>query len=152
MKGLKCLASLTNQFTVGVIYKVVETRLDGELNLIDTVTDNWGQRISVQDNTPFGAKFEPVELEGDLSMAVYPHSVNIDTEEAINHPNHYKVEGIGVIDFIESWKLDFNEGSIIKYVTRAKYDGHELKDLKKAKFCLDRLIALAEEKKENEPC
>ena len=59
-------------------------------------------------------------------------------KEMVFHPDHYN-KGIEVIDFIESWGLDFNEGNVVKYVTR-----HKLKDLKKARFYIDRLIALQE--------
>lgn len=63
------------------------------------------------------------------------------------HPSHYN-KGIETIDYIESWDMNFDEGNIIKYVTRAKYKGKELEDLKKAAFYLDRLIYLAENKGE----
>jgi hypothetical protein len=62
-------------------------------------------------------------------------------EDKVNHPSHYN-QGIEVIDYIESWKLDedaylFN---VIKYVTRSKYKNNELEDLQKAKWYLDRKI------------
>lgn len=37
--------------------------------------------------------------------------------------------------------MGFNEGNVIKYVSRHKYKGKPLEDLKKARFYLDRLIA-----------
>lgn len=62
-------------------------------------------------------------------------------EDKVNHPSHYN-QGIEVIDYIESWKLDedaylFN---VIKYVTRSKFKNNELEDLQKAKWYLDRKI------------
>jgi hypothetical protein len=36
--------------------------------------------------------------------------------------------------------MDFNEGNVIKYLTRAKHKGTYLEDLKKARWYLDRLI------------
>lgn len=59
--------------------------------------------------------------------------------EAVNHPAHYN-QGIEAIDYIESHNMDFNTGNVIKYVTRAKYKGTYLEDLRKAKWYLDRLI------------
>lgn len=59
--------------------------------------------------------------------------------DSVNHPEHY-TKGIEVIDFIESWKLDFHAGNVVKYVTRAKHKGNELQDLKKAQYYLKRLI------------
>ena len=64
-------------------------------------------------------------------------------KEMVFHPEHYN-KGIEVIDFIESWGLDFNEGNVVKYVTRHKLKGKPLEDLKKARFYIDRLIALQE--------
>lgn len=57
----------------------------------------------------------------------------------IYHPSHYN-QGIEVLDFIESWKLDFVDGNIIKYVVRAKYKDNELEDLEKALFYLTHRI------------
>jgi len=66
--------------------------------------------------------------------------VQMDKKEMVNHPDHYN-KGIEVIDYIESWGMDFSTGNIIKYVTRAKYKNNPLKDLEKAKWYLERLIA-----------
>lgn len=66
-------------------------------------------------------------------------------KEMVEHPDHYNIPGsIEVIDFIESWSLDFNEGNVVKYVTRHKHKSDALEDLKKARFYIDRLIALQE--------
>jgi hypothetical protein len=66
-------------------------------------------------------------------------------KEMVQHPEHYNIPGsIEVIDFIESWNLDFNEGNVVKYVTRRKHKSNPLEDLKKARFYIDRLIALQE--------
>ena len=47
----------------------------------------------------------------------------------VNHPNHYNIGGIEVIDFIESWDLKFSLGNAIKYIARAPYKNDELEDL-----------------------
>ena len=66
-------------------------------------------------------------------------------KEMVQHPDHYNIPGsIEVIDFIESWSLDFNEGNVVKYVTRHRHKSDALEDLKKARFYIDRLIALQE--------
>lgn len=57
----------------------------------------------------------------------------------IDHPKHYN-QGIEAIEYIESHNMNFNEGNVIKYVTRAKYKGTYIEDLKKARWYLDRLI------------
>ena len=58
--------------------------------------------------------------------------------DMINHPKHYN-RGIEAIDYIESHGMDFNEGNVVKYITRYK-DKNGLEDLKKAKWYLDRVI------------
>lgn len=72
-------------------------------------------------------------------------SINIEpafltSKETVNHPNHYNIGGIEVIDFIESWSLGFSLGNAIKYIARAPYKNNELEDLKKARWYIDREI------------
>lgn len=62
--------------------------------------------------------------------------------KAVNHPAHYN-RGIETIDYIESHGLDFNEGNVVKYVTRWRMKGG-VQDLQKARFYLDRLIEQAD--------
>ncbi len=64
--------------------------------------------------------------------------------DAINHPSHYTMGGIEVIDAIEAWDLGFRTGNVVKYVARAKHKGRELEDLKKAEFYLRREIEALE--------
>lgn len=66
-------------------------------------------------------------------------------KDDVNQPPHYTMGGIEVFDFITSWELSFTEGNVIKYVVRAPYKGSKLKDLRKARWYLDRLIEEAEE-------
>lgn len=70
-------------------------------------------------------------------------------KDIINHPEHYTKGGIEVREFIDSWKLDFNSGNVIKYVIRAPYKGTELQDLKKAQNYLNHLIELKEKEEAN---
>lgn len=69
--------------------------------------------------------------------------------DIINHPEHYTKGGIEVREFIDSWRLDFNSGNVIKYVVRAPYKGTELQDLKKAQNYLNHLIELKEKEEAN---
>lgn len=75
---------------------------------------------------------------------VRPGSEN--TLEKVNHPAHYNVGSIEVIDAIEDWKLGFHLGNVVKYVARAGHKGSELEDLKKAEWYLQRKIAKLEGK------
>jgi hypothetical protein len=66
-------------------------------------------------------------------------------EDKVNHPKHYTYnwegnEAIEAYAYIRSWRMDYPESNIIKYVTRHPYKGKSLEDLKKARWYLDRLI------------
>lgn len=61
-------------------------------------------------------------------------------DDPIN-PDHYKRNGVEVIDVIEAYDLNYRLGNVIKYVTRSGFKGNALEDLKKARWYLDREIA-----------
>jgi hypothetical protein len=63
--------------------------------------------------------------------------------DSVNSPSHYN-KGIETIDYIESWNMGFNDGNVVKYVTRAKYKGKELEDLKKCLWYIEREIKRVE--------
>jgi hypothetical protein len=65
-------------------------------------------------------------------------------KEAVDHPDHYNVGGIEVVDIADAYDLGRYEFNVVKYVLRAKFKGKELEDLKKARFYLCRLISLME--------
>jgi hypothetical protein len=66
--------------------------------------------------------------------------------EAVNHPPHYggKEDPYEAIKVVEAWALDFHLGNVVKYVSRAGKKGDALEDLKKARWYLDRKIAMLE--------
>ena len=65
-------------------------------------------------------------------------------KEEIDHPDHYGGDTVyEVIKVIEAWKLNFNLGSLLKYVGRPT-KGEYLKDLKKGRWYLDREIRTME--------
>tara|TARA_R100000234_G_scaffold22080_2_gene12427 strand:+ start:24898 stop:25446 length:549 start_codon:yes stop_codon:yes gene_type:complete len=61
-------------------------------------------------------------------------------EEMVNHPKHYNPGKIEVIDAIEDWRLDFNEGNVIKYIVRAKRKNNRKQDLQKALWYIQRML------------
>lgn len=84
-----------------------------------------------------------IELQ-PLSPTLYP----ILKHDEVNNPGHYTNGSMEVIDII-SGKLDeaelkgYYRGNILKYLFRYKYkDG--VQDLKKARYYLERLVALEE--------
>ena len=66
--------------------------------------------------------------------------------EFIKHPAHY-AEGrkYEPKDVIRDWELNFNLGSVVKYVSRAGRKGNKIEDLKKARQFLDFEIDALEE-------
>ena len=60
--------------------------------------------------------------------------------DSIKKPDYYNVGDIEVIDFIDSWGLNFNLGNVIKYVTRCNYKENKIKDLQKAIYYIEREI------------
>jgi hypothetical protein len=65
-----------------------------------------------------------------------------EKHDPVNHPSHYCVGGIEVINAIEAWGLGFHAGNVVKYVARAgkKDQEEEVKDLEKALWYLRRLV------------
>lgn len=59
----------------------------------------------------------------------------------VNHPAHYAAgRKYEPIDVIEDWRLGFNEGNALKYISRAGRKGDRLTDLRKAAWCIEREI------------
>ena len=68
----------------------------------------------------------------------------------VEHPSHYNIGKIEVIDAINEWQLDFDLGNVVKYVARAGHKAPEktVEDLKKAQFYLDDEISRLTRKEE----
>ncbi len=60
------------------------------------------------------------------------------SEELVNHPKHYNIGKIEVIDAIEDWDLGFNDGNAVKYVAKHKHKENSIQDIKKAIWYLNR--------------
>lgn len=79
------------------------------------------------------------DITGFAEITKYKDYTTRYSDKEVNG-KHYKTDSIDVIDFCKLYNLNFNRGSIVKYVCRAglkKYDGlslqeSEIKDLKKA--------------------
>lgn len=62
--------------------------------------------------------------------------------DAVNHPAHYggADNPYEAIKVIEAWKLGFNLGNTVKYISRAEHKGAPIEDLRKALWYLTREI------------
>ena len=63
-----------------------------------------------------------------------------EKKEMIDHPSHYNQGKFEAIDVIEDWKLNFNLGNTVKYISRAGHKDNIIQDLKKSLWYLQREI------------
>ena len=73
-----------------------------------------------------------------------------EKKEAVNHPSHYNMGSIEVIDYIKSTLgvkgcYEFCIGNVIKYISRAEYKGKLTEDIEKAQWYLNYAHALLKE-------
>ena len=66
-------------------------------------------------------------------------------EDKVNSPSHYLKGRKETIDVIQDGMTDYEyhgylKGNVLKYVSRYKFKGEPLEDLKKAQWYLNRLI------------
>ena len=68
-------------------------------------------------------------------------------KENVNHPEHYNQNGIECFDVISAFfgkeaLEDFCLGNALKYLMRCQHKGKYIEDLKKAKFYIEKILAL----------
>lgn len=68
------------------------------------------------------------------------------SHDAVNHPKHYTSHPSGVECIAVTEHMPFCLGNVIKYIWRSDEKGATIEDLKKARWYLDREIALREKK------
>jgi hypothetical protein len=91
----------------------------------------------------FIASLESTEKVMSLNETLMSELIKLNHTEQpdmVNHPPHYTVNGIEVIDVIENYKLNYRLGNVVKYVLRSDLKGNRLQDLKKALWYLQREI------------
>lgn len=69
--------------------------------------------------------------------------------DAVNHPAHYTLGRIEVIEAIEDWTLNYHLGNVVKYVARCDLKGKPIEDLEKAAWYLRREIERRKELERN---
>ena len=81
-----------------------------------------------------------IDIIGDVDVYTASDVDRSDKKEMINHPSHYNQGKYEAIDVIEDWKLNFNLGNTVKYISRAGHKDNIIQDLKKASWYLNREI------------
>jgi hypothetical protein len=112
--------------------KAIKFATEQELNHLAELARGYGLYNKFPNNghlpeitySDFIASLQPTEQQPDM----------------VNHPPHYTVNGIEVIDVIENYKLNYRLGNVVKYVLRSDLKGNRLQDLKKALWYLQREI------------
>jgi hypothetical protein len=95
-------------------------------------------------------------MANDAVRSIPRYNVEIDVNaperpptrvDMVNQPAHYRAgDTYETIRVIEAWRLGFNLGNTVKYISRAGAKGDPVEDLKKARWYLDREIAIREGK------
>ena len=70
--------------------------------------------------------------------------------DVVKHPSHYCYGKYEPKDVISDWGLNFNLGSVVKYIARAGRKDDIVQDLKKAKQFLEFEIEALEEERKTE--
>ena len=102
-----------------------------------------------KENEANGYALAPVKKEGKpvkfaLDFDATPALITTQPD-MVNHPPHYTVGGLEVIDFIEAKELSYHLGNVVKYIVRAGHKNADpLQDLQKARWYLERAISKAE--------
>ena len=83
------------------------------------------------------------QIDDDLNM-LDKRVTDLMKDSLVDHPRHYNIGNIEVLDVIADWLTGdelrgFIKGNVLKYVARERHK-NGLEDLKKARFYLDWLI------------
>ena len=79
-----------------------------------------------------------------IPKTVIEQQISEGVTEQVNHPSHYNRGKIEVIEVMEDWDLGVHLTEVLKYIARAEHKGNLVQDLKKARWYLNRRIALLE--------
>lgn len=89
------------------------------------------------------------EVYEKFDANIFLNACEIDCYEVVKSekPTHYQTDvDFDVIDFCNAYDLNFNRGSVVKYVARAGKKDDEIKDLEKALDFIQREIKYLKEK------
>jgi len=81
----------------------------------------------------------------------------MNIKDDVNSPDHYTHGGIETYEYVyaklgKQGFIDYCYGNVFKYVSRAKYKGTEIKDLRKTMWYIEKIIQVLEDRMlKNEP-
>jgi predicted transcriptional regulator len=65
------------------------------------------------------------EAHGESLRAEDKNTPVLQPRSNVNHPLHYNIGSVEVINAIEDWNLNFHLGNAVKYIARAQHKGNE---------------------------
>lgn len=96
--------------------------------------------LTSSQNEFYNNQLKKIDQMLDICNKQIRENDNNKNKEMINHPQHYNMGKYEAIDVIEDWKLNFNLGNTVKYISRAGHKDDIIQDLKKASWYLNREI------------
>ena len=96
--------------------------------------------LTSSQNEFYNNQLKKIDQMLDICNKQIRENDNNKNKEMINHPSHYNQGKFEAIDVIEDWKLNFNLGNTVKYISRAGHKDNIIQDLKKASWYLNREI------------
>ena len=88
-----------------------------------------------------GDKYEFLNRFDTMQLCDKCYDAIQNKNNMVEHPKHYNMTKYEVIEVLDEWfPNDPLIWQVVKYLSRAKYKGNELEDLKKAQFYLNRKI------------
>jgi hypothetical protein len=90
-------------------------------------------------------QYEDYRMSTTEDTTLGSHTINTKVKwkpkiDIISSPPHYMHGGFQTWDVIDVWKLNYNLGNVVKYVSRCGHKGKRLEDLQKARAYLNREI------------
>lgn len=96
--------------------------------------------LTSSQNDYYSKQLKKIDQMLDICNKQIRENYDNKNKEMINHPQHYNMGKFEAIDVIEDWKLNFNLGNTIKYISRAGHKDDIIQDLKKSLWYLQREI------------
>ena len=96
--------------------------------------------LTSSQNEFYNNQLKKIDQMLDICNKQIRENDNNKNKEMINHPQHYNMGKYEAIDVIEDWKLNFNLGNTVKYISRAGHKDNIIQDLKKSLWYLNREI------------
>jgi len=131
------------------ILKHKEFELNENFEECTFLVNNWNGKGIVANCYETHSRVRKSKIYEKFDANIFLNACGIDYYEVVKSekPTHYQTDvDFDVIDFCNAYDLNFNRGSVVKYVARAGKKDDEIKDLEKALDFIQREIKYLKEK------